>query len=307
MDACHAARIHAASDSPQARAIFAALKLTAATESWERRLAQTLLVATALGVAPACGRRATSASSASSDEGEIESAGTWAGLRVRTVGERRHPKQVVILLHGWGAAGTDLVPLGDALRAPGRLFVFPEGPLVSPGGGRAWWHIDLQRLQIDRARGLERDLRQESPAGLPESHAQITALIQHIAARARVPLSSIVVGGFSQGAMLATDVALAASEPLGGLAVLSGSLVNENAWTSRMAAMKPGFPVFMSHGRGDPVLPFRLAEALRDHLQAVPHNVKWIPFNGGHEIPQVVLSGLTEFLAALPSASAPKN
>ena len=71
----------------------------------------------------------------------IESSGTWAGLHVRTVGERRHPKQVVILLHGLGAHGDDLVPLGEVSAAPGHLLAFPAGPLLGPkaaGAGGIW-------------------------------------------------------------------------------------------------------------------------------------------------------------------------
>ena len=48
----------------------------------------------------------------------------------------------VVLLHGWGAAGDDLVALADELVRPGTRFFVPEGPLVEMGGGRAWWHLD---------------------------------------------------------------------------------------------------------------------------------------------------------------------
>jgi phospholipase/carboxylesterase len=235
---------------------------------------------------------------AAPDEAEVEATGIWAGLRVHTVGERRHPRQVVILLHGWGAPGDDLVPLGDVLEAPGRLLVFPEAPLGSPGGGRAWWALDLARLQAARARGEERDLRQETPPGLAEARAQVTALVAEVARRTRVAPTSLLLGGFSQGAMLATDVTLATPAAVGGLVVLSGSLVAEPEWTAHLQVMKPGFPIFMSHGRGDPVLPFRLAEALRDLVQASHHEVTWVPFQGGHEIPRPVLTGLVAFLAA---------
>ena len=184
-------------------------------------------------------------------EASIESAGTWAGLRVRTVGERRNPQQVVILMHGWGAPGDDLVPLGEVLAAPGRLWVFPEAPLVSQGGGRAWWHLDLARIMEARERGQERDLRQETPVGLPEARAQMIALVAEVTRRSGVAPASVLIGGFSQGAMVATDVALLSSPgAVGGLVVMSGSLVAEATWTAHLQAMTPGFPIFMSHGRG---------------------------------------------------------
>lgn len=260
------------------------------------RVPRRALLALAALTSPLSCRRAVM-SSAESDA-SLEPAGTWAGLRVRTVGERRHPRQVVILLHGWGAPGTDLVPLGEVLAAPGRLLVFPEGPLVSQGGGRAWWPLDIVRLMSARERGEERALRQETPAGLPEARDQMRALVTEVTRRARVAPAAVWIGGFSQGAMLATDVALAAPDTVAGLVVLSGSLLAEPTWTARLAAMPPGFPIFMSHGRGDPVLPFGLAEALRDHAQAARQDVTWVPFDGGHEIPRLVLAKLMAFLAA---------
>lgn len=260
---------------------------------------QALLALAALTSAPAC-RRA--AAPAPAPDGIIESAGTWAGLRVRTIGHRQNPRQVVILLHGWGASGDDLVPLGDVLAAPGRLFVFPEGPLVSQGGGRAWWHLDLARLQAAQGRRGE-EFRQEIPEGLPDVRAKLIALVAEVTRRAPVAPDAVLIGGFSQGAMLATDVALAAPRAVGGLVVLSGSLIAESVWMARLTALPPGLPVFMSHGRGDSVLPFASAEALRDRFQAAKHTVTWVPFSGGHEIPSVVLSGLVTFLGA-PSPGA---
>jgi phospholipase/carboxylesterase len=56
-------------------------------------------------------------------------------------------------------------------------------------------------------------------------------------------------------------------------------------------------PVFMSHGKGDPVLPFQIADDLHGLLRAAHHEVTWVPFAGGHEIPAPVLSQLHSFLA----------
>src|SRR3954451_11140674 len=50
--------------------------------------------------------------------------------------------QAVVVLHGWGAPGDDLVPLAEAMLRPGGRFFVPAGPLPEMGGGRAWWHLD---------------------------------------------------------------------------------------------------------------------------------------------------------------------
>jgi phospholipase/carboxylesterase len=220
----------------------------------------------------------------------------FSGLRTHAVGERKNPKQIVILLHGWGAPGDDLVPLGEALSAPGRMFVFPEAPLVSPGGGRAWWHLDVTRIQAAREQGQKRDLRAEQPDGLAEVSAQVRKMLDDL--KQRAPDATFIIGGFSQGAMLATDVMLTSSGSLAGLVVMSGTLVNEAIWAPAFKKVRTGFPVFMSHGRGDPILPFELAEALRDHAQTSEHAVTWLPFEGGHEIPMPVLARLRNFLGS---------
>lgn len=222
---------------------------------------------------------------------------TWAGLSVRTAGARENPTHVVVLMHGWGASGDDLVPLSQVLGAPGRLFVFPEAPLVTFGGGRAWWHLDLARIEAARVRGEDRDLREDVPEGLPAVRATVLTLLGEIAARTNLPMSSIIVGGFSQGAMVAADVALFAAERPGALVVLSGTMVAEAEWRKGMATLAPDYPVFISHGSDDVVLPFRLAEGLAKTLASFTTQVKWLPFYGGHEIPHEVIDALAAFLS----------
>ena len=275
--------------------------LRAARTTTLERSSRALLALAAL-TAPAlagCRRLAASAPAATG----VEATGTWGGLRARTTGERRHPRQVVVLLHGWGAPGDDLVPLGEPLAAPGRLLVFPEAPLSAMAGGRAWWPLDLARMQSARLRGEERAFRQETPPGLAEARARVTALVTEVTRQTGVDPGAVVLGGFSQGAMVATDVTLTSPGLVGGLVVLSGSIVAESEWRAHLPLVPPGLPVLMSHGRGDPVLPFALAEALRELFQTAHHPVTWVPFDGGHGIPGVVLTKLETFLGANTAAS----
>ena len=95
------------------------------------------------------------------------------GLRTRVMGGTdgkgggRGP--LVLLLHGFGAPGDDLVSLADVLNVPtGTRFVFPEGPLSLSFGPRdacAWWLIDMARMQADRMAGRVRDLSQDIQIG----------------------------------------------------------------------------------------------------------------------------------------------
>jgi phospholipase/carboxylesterase len=205
---------------------------------------------------------------------------------------------VVVLLHGFGASGEDLVGLGRVMDVPqGTRFLFPAAllSLAAEGypAGRAWWRIDMDALQ----RG-DRRLTTTVPAGLVEARASVDAVLDFVERDWRVPPSRVVLGGFSQGAMLSVDVALRRSEPLAGLAVLSGSVVAEGEWRPLVEQPRsaPLPPVFQSHGRSDPLLPFATAEVLRDLLRVGGAEVTFVPFRGGHEIPPQVLEGFGAFL-----------
>ena len=224
------------------------------------------------------------------------------GLKVRITGgtdrEGSGAGPVVVLLHGFGATGEDLVPLSRVIRAPpGTRFVFPEAPLslesVGYGAGRAWWMIDLARLQRRRDDAEVIALMSEIPEGLAGARARVVAMLDDIDEKLRP--SGVVLGGFSQGAMLSCDVALRAARPLAGLVLLSGALIAEPEWGPLMPARR-GLPVLQSHGRADPILPFEAADRLRDQLTKAQLEVTWLPFHGEHEIPPLVIDRLGTFL-----------
>lgn len=210
---------------------------------------------------------------------------------------------MLVLMHGFGAPGTDLVPLARQLSLGASVrFAFPAAPLaLSPGlpedqSGRAWWHIDMVELQ--RALML-RDfttLTSRVPDGLAEARQRVLALLDALEADFGVTREKLVLGGFSQGAMLATDVTLHAERPPAGLAILSGSLIAKDDWLPRMKA-RAGLPVLQSHGRSDPVLGYDIAEMLRNELISAGLDVEFVAFNGGHGIPDGALGGLGRLLA----------
>jgi phospholipase/carboxylesterase len=207
-------------------------------------------------------------------------------------------KLTVIMLHGFGAPGDGLVDLARAIETPdGTRFVFPEGPLELPGlygDARAWWMLDLARIERALA-GVVEDRSDEVPDGLDAARAQIDALLgELVAGGAR----KIVLGGFSQGAMLSLDVALHTAHPIAGLALLSGTRINGTAWAERIARVR-GLPVVMAHGTRDPLLPFAVATSLRDQLRAAGAALDWVEFPGGHEIPPPALAAVGRLIEAV--------
>ena len=100
-----------------------------------------------------------------------------------------------------------------------------------------------------------------------------------------------VLGGFSQGAMVTTDLVLRTDDPPAAACLLSGTLLSEDDWREAAPA-RAGLPVLQSHGRGDPLLAFPEAEALRDLLAAGGLEVTFEAFDGQHEIPIQVLDAV---------------
>jgi phospholipase/carboxylesterase len=214
---------------------------------------------------------------------------------------------VVVLLHGFGAPGTDLVGIARAVDVTRETrFVFPAAPMRLPpmfGEGRAWWMIDLAALDRAIARGELRNLANEDPAELPAARAKVTAMLDAVTDRLAPPPGALVLGGFSQGAMLACDVALSEpARPLAGLVLFSGTLLAEARWRTLFGA-RAGLRVLQSHGHADPLLPFEMAERLRDGLVEGGASVEFLAFPGGHDIPRPVLARLGAFVRAQASSA----
>ena len=225
------------------------------------------------------------------------------GLDVRitggTDGQGGGSGPVVILLHGFGAPGNDLVPLADVLNVPASTrFVFPEGPLslsFGPRDARAWWLIDMARVAADQAAGWVRDLSNEIPKGLALARETMLVFLKEVEQKFGADPPKTVLGGFSQGAMLSCDLMLRTAQPYAGLIQLSGTLLATQEWTPLLQNRK-GLPVFQSHGMQDELLPYVGAEKLRDTLTHAGLSVEWHSFRGGHEIPRAVLQRLGPFI-----------
>ena len=229
-----------------------------------------------------------------------------AGLTVRTVGPPAgEPVEAcAILCHGFGAPGGDLVGLAGGLFAAapalaGRVRLhFPAAPLdlgpLGMPGGRAWWMLDMARLNLPPDRRVAA-LRHERPDGLDALRTQFDSLTDSLLSPDGFSKQSLVVGGFSQGSMLAADYALRSRDELGGLAVLSGALVSAAEWEA-WADECPTRRVFQSHGTRDDILPFESGAALRDLLTGAGHDVRFEQFPGGHAIPPAATAGVAGLL-----------
>ena len=221
-----------------------------------------------------------------------------AGLRTTAVGNPDAP-MTLVLLHGYAMQPSDLAPFAHSIGIP-AYFLLPQGPLSSPNGGHAWWEVDLEARESALSIG-PRDLANDHPHGLGAARQQFGQFLAAVRAEVkpgRTASRTIIIGGFSQGGMLALDWVLRGNQRIDGLALLSTSRVALGEWEPQRERLR-NLPVFLSHGATDRDLAFAAGERLRDFLLESAVQLTWTPFEGGHEIPLVVWRGLRKFLAAL--------
>lgn len=236
-----------------------------------------------------------------------------AGLSCISVTSRRlagRPTSAAIFLHGFGAPGTDLVPLAEELlesnpsnELHAMRFVFPAAPTeIDPGfDGRCWWPINMERMQMALASGAVTDIADVVPAELPDCRQRVIEVVQWCQKHDHVGQDHVVIGGFSQGAMLAIDVALHLDGKLGGVCLWSGMLINQSEWKALAGKATP-MRIVQSHGLLDPVLPFGCGQSLRKLLTDAGHHVEFVAFQGYHQIPGPALQKSAELAVAVASS-----
>jgi len=202
------------------------------------------------------------------------------------------PGASLIVLHGLGADGHDFVPIAQQLELSavgGARFIFPHAPMrpVTMNGGyvmRAWYDI-----------AGTPQARREDEAGLRASQALIEALIAQERERG-VPASRIVLMGFSQGCAMTLMTGLRHAERLAGLVGLSGYLPLAASTAAECAPANAGLPIFLAHGRDDPMIALDRATASRDALLALGYPVEWHDYDMPHSVCMDEIDDLNRWL-----------
>ncbi len=201
----------------------------------------------------------------------------------------------VIVLHGLGADGTDFLPFADEidLATIGAVrWLLPRAPVrpVTVNNGyrmRAWYDI----YQF----GGETQSPREDDAGLRESFAAVHTLIDREIARG-VPANKIVLAGFSQGCAVTLGAGLRYGQRLAGLAGLSGYLPIASTTAAERKDANALTPIFLAHGKRDPVIALQRATNSRDALEALGYGVEWHEYPMEHSVSAEEVSELQRFL-----------
>ena len=203
------------------------------------------------------------------------------------------PKQIMVLLHGYGADGADLIGLGRQWRElwPDMLFVAPNAPQicdVNPGGYQ-WFP-----LQADRISG-----RIE---GAAEARPVLVDFLIDLWAQTGLSATETILCGFSQGAMMALHVGTSLDRQLIGIVAFSGALIPPDGFGDSYFA-KP--PIALIHGEFDQVVDPNLSRESAQILADAGFETRLhISPNTGHGIAEDGLVFATEFLLQQMAAKA---
>ena len=195
--------------------------------------------------------------------------------------EQEYP--AVVLLHGFGASMMDLAGLSQAIEQTGYVYLFPNAPIpmqIGPGMTGYAWTPPGQGGGEEAAQRAE-DLLEGFFAEAMERH--------------NIGEGGIVMGGFSQGAMMTYRFGLPRPDMFAGLVALSGRV----SWPESLAANLPehrGQPVFVAHGTQDAMISVEDARGSRDFLTSEGYSPLYREYEMGHEINQDVMNDLVPWL-----------
>jgi len=187
---------------------------------------------------------------------------------------------MVIMIHGRGADMNDLADLAPLLDPPvGARFVFPNAPEpfeAYPGMTFGWTWFEGWPPE------------EESVAA---SREILLRFLDEITTR--YPTTSLVVSGFSQGAMMSLDAGLRTTRDVAAIVAMSGGLYEHELPD---LAARNTVPVLVSHGSLDDVVPVNYARRARAVLEAAGFNVEYHEYPMGHQVVMEEVAVVKEFL-----------
>lgn len=218
---------------------------------------------------------------------------------------RRDPHHSMIWLHGLGASGDDFVPVAKALQLPHAVrHIFPHAPQrpVTLNGGLvmpAWY--DIRNADASSWNRTDHDSMQDGD-GIRASQKAIDAFIEREIARG-IPAANIFLAGFSQGGAIALQCGLRRQAGLGGILALSTYLPLADSVQSEASRAGLGTPLFMAHGRQDPVLPYALGARSLKLLQEAGCKVDWHEYDMPHSVCMAEIEDISDWLSRRMTAT----
>ncbi len=183
----------------------------------------------------------------------------------------------LVLLHGRGADEHDLFPLLDVLDPSHRLHGYcPRAPLRLPPGGAHWYVVPR--------------VGYPDPGTFAASYAEAATWLDSL------PHEQVVLGGFSQGCVMALALGLGAGRPRpAAVCGFSGFIPVVEGWSLDVSRPLP--PVALGHGTYDQVIPVEFGEAARDALVAAGGELLYREYPLPHTLDEQFLLDVRDWLA----------
>jgi phospholipase/carboxylesterase len=198
----------------------------------------------------------------------------------------------LVFLHGYDMQSSAFSAFAESAKMP-VVTHLPQARIPVSDMGFSWWQVDANRRREDLQRGA-RDLSETTPADRDVAHDTLASCIQAVRNSQPTP-RPIILGGFSQGGMLACDAVVLGKLKVDALVLLSSCRVAASEWdVSRMRLT--GLPVLITHGREDANIGLAAGKGLADELRRRGAEVEWVEFDGGHETPLPVWRAVRRFV-----------
>ncbi len=186
----------------------------------------------------------------------------------------------IIAIHGRGTNENDLVPLVLSLPLPNVLVVSPRAPFPFPYGGFVWYDLAHEGIP--------------EPTTFRKSTGMLQKFVQEVKQGYPVDPKRLLLLGFSQGTVMAYTTALLDPTSFLGVAALSGYIPHRSGLPLKLTNLN-GFPVFISHGSEDPIIPARLSRESADLLERAGATVTYREYPMGHEVTEDTMRDLSEW------------
>ncbi len=194
---------------------------------------------------------------------------------------------LLVLHHGRGTDENDLLPLADVFDPERRLLVVtPRAPLPYPGTpGYRWYEVPR--------------VGYPDPTTFRASYAELAAFHAELWRRTGLEPSQTVLGGFSMGTVMSYATGLGGDRPVpAGILAFSGFVPTVEGWEPDLES-RSGMPVFIAHGRLDPVIEVTFARRARELLEGAGLGVEYHESDAGHNIDPRELPSAIEWLATV--------
>ena len=193
------------------------------------------------------------------------------------------PYPLVIMLHGFGANMKDLATLAPMVERQGYLYCCPNAPIpfdIGLGMAGYGWHPRREEA---------------TPEDFQKAEDLLKEFFEEVFQQLGATPGRIALLGFSQGGGMTYRCGLSEPETFAGLVALSASLPDPEQLRPKLPSQRRQ-PIFIAHGRSDPLVPLDSAQATRKFLEEEGYQPAYHEYDMAHEIPPAVLKDLVPWL-----------